>query len=213
LAGNARALTSATVAMSNWALESAYETLGTSAGYNVPLTFSIYNVGSGGLNPVPGSLIASETINAFTPWRPEASLSCGGGAFQASDGCFNGLLVPVTFSFNGVSVPDSVSFGVSFNTTNYGQSPTEVPGPYDSLNFGLSGGTTVGTGINPNGVEWNTSVQSFLTTGTAGTFGPDTGWAPYVPAVQLDAIPEPTSLALLVPAVLGLAVKRRRRQA
>jgi hypothetical protein len=212
LAGNARALTSATVAMSNWALESTYEAVGTSAGYNVPLTFSIYNVGSGGLNPVPGSLIASDTINAFIPWRPEHSLSCPGTTFQAPDGCFNGQLVPVTFTFNGVSVPDSVIFGLTFNTTTYGPAPTGVLGPYDSLNFGLSGGTSVGTDINPDGVEWNTSTPANLKTGTAGTFGPDTAWAPYVPAVTLDAIPEPTSLALLLTGVLGLAAKRRRRQ-
>src|ERR1022692_1625244 len=69
-----RNLTSATVTMSDWALESTYETVGTSAGYTVPLTLNIYNVGAG--NSV-GSLIGSDKISAFVPWRPEADAGCG----------------------------------------------------------------------------------------------------------------------------------------
>jgi hypothetical protein len=204
LAGSARVLTSATVVMSNWALESTYETVGTSSGYYEPLTFSLYNFGTGGLNPVVGSLIASTTINAFIPWRPEASLSCGGTTFQAPDGCFNGLAVPVTFNFDDVVLPDNVIFGLSFNTADYGASPTHAAGPYNSLNFALSAGATVGTDTNSDGVE--------LATGIAGVFGPDTGWSPYVPAVTLEAIPEPVSAALLLPALFGLATTRWRRR-
>jgi hypothetical protein len=212
LAGSARVLTSATVVMSNWALESSYETVGTSSGYYEPLTFSLYNFGSSGLNPAVGSLIASTTINAFIPWRPEASpLSCG-TAFLAQGNCFNGLAVPVTFNFDDVVLPDNVIFGLSFNTADYGASPTHAPGPYNSLNFALSGGATVGTDVNPDGVEWNTSYAGGLTTGTAGVFGPDTGWSPYVPAVTLEAIPEPISAALLLPALFGLASMRRRQR-
>jgi hypothetical protein len=44
LAGNARVLTSATVVMSNWALESTYEAVETSPGYYVPLTFSLFTI-------------------------------------------------------------------------------------------------------------------------------------------------------------------------
>src|SRR6185312_4889528 len=47
LAGSARALTGATVIMSNWAVESGYEPLGTSAGYHLPLTFSVDAVAFG----------------------------------------------------------------------------------------------------------------------------------------------------------------------
>jgi hypothetical protein len=204
LAGNARALTSATVLMSNWALESSYESVGTSAGYNVSLTFSLYDAGPGGINPLVGSLLARSTLaNAFIPWRPEASASCPGTQFQAPDGCFNGLATPVTFAFNGESLPDTVIFGLAFNTADYGANPIHAPGPYNSLNFATSGGATTGTDLNPDGVEWNTVA--------AGAFGPDTGWTPYVPAVTLEAIPEPISLSLLIPAVLGLVASRRRR--
>jgi hypothetical protein len=109
-------------------------------------------------------------------------------------------------------LPDDVVFGLSFNTQSYGTTPIGSDGPYNSLNFALSSGATVGTDINPDGVEWNTSHSSFLTTGAAGTFGPDTAWKGYVPAVRLEAIPEPVSLALLLPAMIGLAATRRRRQ-
>jgi hypothetical protein len=219
LAGTARALTRATVVMSNWALESTYEAVGTSAGYFVPLTFSLYNFGGAGPNPVVGSLIASKTVNAFIAWRPEASLSCTGGTFQAPDGCFSGLASLVTFDFNGESLPNNVIFGLAFNTTDHGYAPTGVPGPYNSLNFGLAGSAanpgvpSVGTDVNPDGLEWNTSFPGFLTTGVAGTFGPDTDWTPYLPAVRLEAVPEPASVALLGAGILGLGAARRRNQA
>jgi hypothetical protein len=212
---NARALTSATVLLSNWALESTYEPVGTSPGYYEPMTLDIYALGSSGPNPVPGSLIASSTVNAFIPWRPEASGSCTGGAFQAPDGCFNGLGTKVTFTFTGQSLPDNVIYGLSFNTTDYGANPTGVPGPYDSLNFAVPDNNTpsVGADINSDGVEWNTSYAGFETTGTAGVFGPDTDWTPNgTPAIELDAIPEPGTLALLASSVMGLMAARRRRR-
>lgn len=215
LAGTARVLTSATVLMSNWALESTYEPVGTSGGYNVPLTLGIYSLGSSGPNPTVGSLLATQTVNAFVPWRPEASAGCNGGWFAGNNGCYNGLAFTVSFNFTPTLVPDNVIVGLSFNTTDYGANPTHVLAPYDSLNFGLSGGTTIGTDINPAGVEWNTSYQGFLTTGTAGTFGPDqdtssNGWTGYTPAFTLEAIPEPTSMALLMPAIGMIAARRRR---
>jgi PEP-CTERM motif len=217
LAGTARALTSATVLLSNWALESTYETVGTSAGFNVPMTLNIYALGSGGLNPVPGSLIASSTINAFIQWRPEADPGCSSTNPTGFDppACFNGLAQPVSFNFNGESLPDSVIFGLTFNTQSYGPNPIGAPGPYNSLNFAVpADGATVGTDINPDGVEWNTSHAGFLDPGgpgQAGVFGPDTNWTGNVPAVELDAIPEPASLLVLGTAVLGIAGVRRRR--
>ena len=69
----------------------------------------------------------------------------------------------------------------------------------------------MGTDVNPDGLEINTSNAANLTTGHVGVFGPDTGWAPYVPAVTLDAaLPEPGGVALLLAGVFGLAAARRR---
>ena len=72
-AAGPRSLTDVTLVMSDWATESTYEAVGTSAGFNVPLTLNLYDVGPG--NSV-GSVISSQTINAFVPWRPEADPIC-----------------------------------------------------------------------------------------------------------------------------------------
>ena len=131
--------------MSDWATESTYEAVGTSAGFNVPLTLNLYDVGPG--NSV-GSVISSQTINAFVPWRPEADPTCPGGTAWRDGGgiCWNGLAFEVTFDFSGVLVPDSIIYGLAFNTGTWGYAPRGAPGPYDSLNFGLADlPPTVGT--------------------------------------------------------------------
>jgi hypothetical protein len=139
-ASSSNALTTATVAMSDWALASDYTPNGgsiTATGFYVPLTLSLYNVGAG---DTLGSLLGSDSINAFIEWRPApGGGSCTGTSYLGSDGgCYNGSLSTVTFDLSGIVAPDQVIYGLSFNTTNYGANPTGVPGPYDSLNFGLS---------------------------------------------------------------------------
>jgi hypothetical protein len=213
LSGTARLLTGASVLMSNWALESTYEQVGTSTGYFAPLTLSFYSFGAAGPNPTVGSVIATETVNAFIPWRPEATpRSCTQGGYLAGDGhCYSGIDSLVTFSFGGVSLPDDVIFGLSFNTQTFGVAPTHTAGPINSLNLGFSTGALVGTDVNPDGVELNTADGTFLTTGAAGVFGPDTGWAGFVPGVTISAIvPEPASLLLLAQVALVLTGGRRR---
>ena len=105
------ALSSATVAMSDWSLASSYTPNGTTitaTGFYVPLTLSIYNVGAG--NTV-GSLIGMDLINALIPWRPEARGSCG-TAYLASDGnCYNGSLSAVTFDLSGINAPNEIIYG------------------------------------------------------------------------------------------------------
>jgi hypothetical protein len=223
LAGAGGALLSqADVLMSDWALESSYEKVGTSTGFTVPLTLNLYNVGPG---DSVGSLFATDTIDALILWRPEASAGCG-GAWLAGDGnCYNGLAQVVTFDLGGLSVPNQFIYGLAFNTTDYGANPTGVPGPYESLNFGfLSDGVdpvapSVGSDLVANSAYWNTTYGPFYGDGGAGgvgTFRLDADdWEGYDPAVDFEgvSVPEPASILLLGTLVLGLAFRMRKKQA
>src|SRR5580658_6972702 len=152
-------LSDVTVGMSNWAYESAWEPLGTSTGFNVPLTLNLYNVGAG---DTVGSLLATQTVSAFIPWRPEPTPStCAPGSnndYLGSDGqCYAGSDSTVAFNFSGTVVPDDVIYGLAFNTTDHGYDPTGVPGPEESLNFALSTlPPTVGSNPLPDTAYWNT---------------------------------------------------------
>ena len=217
--GTNRNLTQVTVGMSNWAYESEWETLGTSTGFSLPLTLNLYNVGAG---DTVGSLIATQTISGFIPWRPEPTPgSCAPGSnndYLGSDGqCYAGSDSTVTFDFSGMVVPDNIIYGLAYNTTDHGFNPTGVPGPYESLNFALSTDPpTVGSNPLPDTAYWNTSNGSFYAdNGAAGVdvFRQDQNWTPYSGIIQFDAaspVPEPkyTMLALGV-IFLGLLIKRR----
>ena len=185
-APGSRSLTSVDVTMVNWATESTYEPVGTSAGFNVPLTLTLYNVDSSGAVPIVGSIIASQTIDPTILWRPEASAGCG-TAWLASNGtCYSGHAQNVAFNFTGVVVPDQIIYGLSYNTQNYGPNPTGTAGPYNSLNFGLNdiSGPSVGSEVTPGTLFWNTSYAGY--TATPGVFSANTTLAQYgsyVPAV------------------------------
>jgi hypothetical protein len=204
-------LYSAQVVMSNWAFESEWEPLGTSAGFQIPLTLNIYAAGAG--NAV-GPLIASSTVNALIPWRPEPDPTCGGTAYRAADGnCHNGSASIVVFHFSGVTLPQQIIYGLAYNTEHHGYSPVGTPGPYNSLAFALSTvAPSVGTLPLPGTVYWNTSSAGFYADGGAGgsgVFRQDTGWNMYSGAIGF-ATPEPVSYLLCSAGLLMLGLVRRR---
>jgi hypothetical protein len=185
-------LYSVAVVVSDWAYESTYEAVGTSSGYLVPMTLTLYNPGDG---IVPGSVIGASQTEAFIPWRPEPSAGCG-EAWLASDGhCYNGALSTVIFGFDGLALPQQLIWGLAFNTQSWGYQPTGTPGPYNSLNVAVTTtGPSVGTDVNPDAVFWNTSTAGYYSDGGAagaGIFRSDSGWSPYSPMVQFNT-PEPS---------------------
>lgn len=220
--GTDRNLSTVTVGMSNWAYESSWEPLGTSTGFTLPLTLNLYNVGPG--NTV-GSLISTQTVDGFIPWRPEPD-GCAPGYTAADSNCYSGSLSTVTFDFTGTSVPDSIIYGLAFNTTDHGYTPTGVPGPYESLNFALSDvSPTVGSNPLPDTSYWNTSFAGFYDDGGAGGVGTlrqDQSWSPYSGMIEFDAtsgaaVPEPRYTALagglvLLGVVLGRSQSSRRKR-
>ncbi len=208
LAGTDRNLDAVTVTMSNWALYADYATdaryLGDSANWYHPITINIFD-NHLGANGVPDTLLATVTQIATIPWRPaEDPTHCptksdSGYAYkwQSTPGapdtnCYNGFAVNITFDMSSLNItlPDDVIVGIAYNTQSYGLAPIGVGGPYNSLNVGLEGLTTVGTDNNSDNVFWNTSTADWYTddgAGGVGTFREDTGWAPYVIPIQITA--------------------------
>jgi hypothetical protein len=212
-------LQSATVAMSDWTYLSQWSqavngTTVTTQGFFIPLTLNLYDVTAP--DDAVGSLIATETVDAFIPWRPEPTAGCG-TAWLAADGhCYNGSLSTVTFDLMGVTVPNQIVYGLSFNTTDHGYAPTGVPGPYDSLNFGLSSvSPSVGSDPLPGTAYWNTTSAGFYADGGAGgvgTFRQDTNWVPYSGAIAFTASPEPATFLLFGSAFAAIGLVRPRKR-
>jgi hypothetical protein len=213
--GTSRSLWAVTAVMSDWALASTYGS--TEPGWYHPITLNLYGVNGSSGTPQPGLLLATVTQTFFIPWRPEASPGCGSGWKSADGSCHNGLAFEVTFNFNNLSLPDELIYGIAFNTDSWGNQPIGTPGPYDSLNFGLSTtAPTIGNNPFPDTAYWNTQTAANYTdlgAGGAGTFRQDTAWTPYSGAVEFAA-PEPGSVTLtlagLTLMVVACAARRRR---
>jgi hypothetical protein len=208
-------LDTVTVAMSDWAKQSDWAGVGSPAGFNINLTMTLYSYPGSG-TAVGADIGTPVTVNALIPWRPEADPSCGSGGGY-SPACLNGSLSTVTFDFSSqnITLPSQLIYGLSFNTTTWGADPTGVPGPYESLNFGLSDvGPSVGSQPLPGTAYWNTETAGDYTDGgTAGVgvFRQDTGWAPYSGAVEFDvATPEPSTFSLIGLGLAGLGIVARK---
>jgi PEP-CTERM motif len=216
--GSKVTLESAVVAMSDWAVQSAWQGIGTSAGFVVPLTLNLYNVGP---QETVGSLFDTVTVNALIPWRPEADpVHCGAGTTQylGSDGaCHDGSLSTVTFSLGSITAPKHFIYGLAYNTENWGADPTGVDGPYNSLNFSLSTDQpTIGKNVHPDTAYLNTSIPDWYSDGgPSGTFRQDQGWTPYSGAIEFfgsAATPEPSTFLLIALGLIGLGTTRYRRK-
>jgi len=216
-AGVDRLLTSATIVISEWAPESEYEAVGTSTGFDLPMTLKLYDVGPG--NTV-GALIGSAQVTATIQWRPEADPTCTSGVWRASNGtCYNGFAQTVTFTLPNLLVPDAVIYGLAFDTQHHGYQPTGIAGPVNSTNFGLSSASpSVGSNPLPGTAYWNTSYAGFYADGGAagvGVFRQDTNWTPYSGAITFDAsspTPEPATTASLITGLVLLGLKARKRR-
>jgi hypothetical protein len=224
---SAYSLTSATIVLSDWAPQSDWTSLIngttiTSTGFYIPLTLNMYTVGA---NNSVGARLEGVSVDAFIPWRPAATSTCGNN-YLGSDGfCHGGSLSTVTFDLAGLNVPDTIIYGLAYNTEHYGSVPTGVPGPYVSLNFALSSDApSVGSNPLPGDAyvnSLNSADYGAADAGNLGTFGQGTGWSPYSGAIefsgqeQQSAVPEPSSLLTFATGLLCLAVlfMRRRRPA
>ncbi len=233
LGGTARALTTVRAGMSNWAVKSSYldgnddplpgfgHVTMDGSGYEHPLTLNLYNVDTSGPLPVVGSLIGTKTVTASVPWRPE-NQGAGQPWLAPDNNTYNGIFFTVDFDFtsDGITLPEEFIATLAFNTNTWGANPIGLNGPYESLNFAVSsspGQPTIGTNVDVDVVLWDTSHGPFYADGGAGgvdTLRADTAWAPYTPALEITAVPEPATYAMLVVGLAGMfAVYRRPRQA
>ncbi|MGD9724134.1 MAG: PEP-CTERM sorting domain-containing protein [Pirellulales bacterium] len=230
LGGTDRVLTTVRAGMSNWALKSTYldgnddplpgygHVTMDASGYEHDLTLNLYNVDTSGVIPVLGSLIGTQTVTAFVPWRPE-NQGPGDPWLAPDNNEYNGIFFTVDFDFSGdgITLPEEFVAAVAYNTNTYGASPIGLNGPYESLNVALSSSPaepTIGVNVDIDTVFWDTSVAGFYTDGgTAGVdiLRADTGWTPYTPALEISAVPEPATYLMFAAGLLGTCVAYRRR--
>ena len=173
-----------TVLMSSWALHSTYPAMD-AAGYQHPITLNIYRNETDAAAREP---LATATLTATIPWRPEADPICGTGGWKSSTGqCFNGFAFPLVFDLRSqnVDLPETFIYGVEYNTNTWGYHPIGQPGPYESLNVGLvTVAPTVGSNVMTG--EWYRSSYN-----GAGGLVPEATAQSYTPTVQFTTFAVP----------------------
>jgi hypothetical protein len=215
LAGAARANPRIGVAMSVWACEHGEWGSGCTttpgAGFSVPITLSVYAVGSGG---APGALLARQTQAFQLAYRPSTECSVEGTetGFTAGDGsCQNGLLEPIEFELQGLTLPSEAIVSVAFDTKSSGYAPTHEGSPADALNVVLTGPPTVGA--NPREGEEGVYLATGPEAGDdAFRFRPQPGWQRQ-PAFTIDAAAAPAPSAPTPVATPSAASPRATRTA
>jgi hypothetical protein len=209
-AGSARQLDSINLTMSNWAKEGtaaneawclANTVSCDSTGYTWPITVNLY-ANTLDTHDVPTTSLGSKTVNVHVPWRPASDSSCtltsNGTGWLENGHCVNFSGIAFNANFNlaslNLSLPNDVIVGFAYNTQSYGNNPTSVDGPYNSLNIAVpeNNPVTVGSDDSTGSVFWNTSTQDYYSNGNcvAGTFCKDTSWSPNgTVAMQINVTP------------------------
>jgi uncharacterized repeat protein (TIGR01451 family) len=181
-AGTERNLATVKVTMSSWGCQNGHWNTADcvttpGATFSIPITLNIYNAG----DPTPGAPIATKTQTFSIPYRPSSDTAhCGDGRWYDGTNCFNGLAHNITFDLSsmGITLPNSVVYGLTYNTTNYGPNPIGTSAacfsssagcPYDSLNVALSPVVTVGSKPFADTLYWNNAFASnYCDSGAAG---------------------------------------------
>jgi len=139
------------------------------------------------------------------PWNTPSSLA---GFDAATQG---GYIV-------GVQADSTLSQGLNLAAGEYTLSWTTANRGADQTYSVLFGGATVDTVTTVGGAGWTTESVTFTTAGGTGlSFVGDTSFADrdatsFIDNVSITAVPEPTSILMMVVGTLGLLAWRRRAQ-
>lgn len=193
-AGVARESPTVNVYMMSWACEQEPCKTRVDKKFAWPITLRIYEVGE---ENAVGPLIAQVTRTFKIPYRPSPNPACPATPEGQGWGkeCLFGMLDKIKFSLPHALLPSKAIIGIAYNTESYGEEPTGVPGPEDSLNVAINANyectkenaetkvceeysnvdteaPRVGADPAPEQVYLNTTYSALTCGGTEGSFGP-----------------------------------------
>ena len=100
-------------------------------------------------------LLTSQTkTNVLVPWAQPSGIN----SITLTPNTGQAFSISYDFSAENLILPDSVIISIGFDTQGYGDFPTGVVGPYNSLNFGVlsTNAITVGSDANSQDFFWVT---------------------------------------------------------